>query len=225
MKQVRISHGVYNILNLIALIAYVALIETHLFNPSYKSRLVIMEATNRLMIYLVPISLLIMNAALSWVYTHHIKTLRDAVRTWDAITPSIPASRITSRRSTLQTHRTSLVVQSPSSPPPPYEQQLPLNPNVPSAPLDSRTIPEMESEEEISSRSQAKQPGNRRCDSDTCVTCDLLNTGTTFRSTMTGKEYKFMPHVSCHTKNIIYLVSVRVLFRKCVFVIVYDISR
>lgn len=101
----------------------------------------------------------------------------------------------------MQTHRISLV--SPSSPPPPYEQQLPLNP---SAPTYSSTAPEMESQEEISSRSQGKQPGNRRCDSDTCVTCDLLNTGTTFRSTMTGKDYKFMPHVSCHTKNIIYLV-------------------
>ena len=58
---------------------------------------VIMTATNRLILYLVPITLLIINAALSWVYVHHIKTLRDAVRTWDAITPSVPNSNNYSR--------------------------------------------------------------------------------------------------------------------------------
>ena len=50
-------------------------------------------------------------------------------------------------------------------------------------------------------------PGNRKCDSDSCVTCDLMLAGTTFKSTMTGKDYKFMPNVGCHTKLIIYLVS------------------
>ena len=31
-----------------------------------------------------------MNAALSCAYVYHVKALRDAVRTWDAITPSVP---------------------------------------------------------------------------------------------------------------------------------------
>ena len=49
--------------------------------------------------------------------------------------------------------------------------------------------------------------GNRKCGRDNCVTCDLVITGTSFRSTMTGKEYKFMPSVGCETNNIIYMVS------------------
>ena len=98
LKQVRITHGVYCLLNLISLVAFIALVETHLFSDTHKlTYFVIMEATNRWIIYLIPISLLIMNAALCGAYTHHVKTLRDAVRTWDAITPSIPASSISRR--------------------------------------------------------------------------------------------------------------------------------
>ena len=41
-----------------------------------------------------------MNVALSGAYTHHVKTLRDAVRTWDAITPSVPAHSVSRRYST-----------------------------------------------------------------------------------------------------------------------------
>ena len=40
-----------------------------------------------------------MNVALSGAYTHHVKTLRDAVRTWDAITPSVPAHSVSRRYS------------------------------------------------------------------------------------------------------------------------------
>ena len=195
----------FTILNLIGLISYIALVETHLFTH-HKVYPVIMEATDRLVLYLVPISLLIMNCALSWAYTHHIKTLRDAVRTWDAITPSIPNSR----RSTLLTNRTrTSIVQSPNSelPPPYYEQQLPYNPN--SDPLINGQVEPVVKNVKKDEKELGK-PGNRKCDSDSCVTCDLLNTGTSFRSTMTGKEYKFMPSVSCHTKNIIYLVSIDV---------------
>ena len=75
-----------------------------------------------------------------------------------------------------------------------------------SAPTQSHippTVPENTSE----SFQRPRPPGNRKCDSDNCVTCDLMLTGNTFKSTMTGKEYKFMPSVSCHTKIIIYLVS------------------
>ena len=185
-------------MNLILLISYIALTETHLFSHHHKVPHVILYATNRLIIYLLPITLLIINSALSWAYVHHMKTLRDAVRTWDAITPSVPTSM--SRRST----RTSTVISptaptpthfNPASPPPPYyEQQLPLNPSY-------------EETSETSNTTKLPKPGNRRCDSDSCVTCELLIPGTTFKSTMTGKEYKFMPSVSCHTKNIIYLVS------------------
>jgi len=202
LKQVRITHGVYCLLNLISLVAFIALVETHLFSDTHKlTYFVIMEATNRWIIYLIPISLLIMNAALCGAYTHHVKTLRDAVRTWDAITPSIPASSI-SRRSTATATQSSSVrsssLVSPGSPPPPYnyEQQLPLNPSAPPQ------IPE-----NIESLQRPRPPGNRKCDSENCVTCDLMLTGTTFKSTMTGKEYKFMPNVGCHTKIIIYLVT------------------
>ena len=76
---------------------FLALVETHLFSDHKIHQPVIMTATNRLILYLVPITLLIINAALSWVYVHHIKTLRDAVRTWDAITPSVPNSNNYSR--------------------------------------------------------------------------------------------------------------------------------
>ncbi len=50
------------------------------------------------------------------------------------------------------------------------------------------------------------KPGNRKCTRDSCVTCDLLISGSSFRSTMTGKNYKFMPSVSCDSKWVIYLV-------------------
>ena len=75
MKQVRITHGLFCILNLISLIVFIALVETHIFSDTHKVWL-IMEATNRLIIYLIPIALLIMNTALSGAYTHHVKTLR-----------------------------------------------------------------------------------------------------------------------------------------------------
>ena len=97
LKQVRITHGLFCILNLISLIVFIALVETHIFSDTHKVWL-IMNASNRLIIYLIPITLLIMNTALSGAYTHHVKTLRDAVRTWDAITPSIPASSMSRRQ-------------------------------------------------------------------------------------------------------------------------------
>ena len=57
--------------------------------------------------------------------------------------------------------------------------------------------------------------GNRKCGRDNCVTCDLVITGTSFRSTMTGKEYKFMPSVGCETNNIIYMVSFFFQIKNC----------
>ena len=51
------------------------------------------------------------------------------------------------------------------------------------------------------------KPGNHKCGKNNCVCCDLMVTGTSFRSTMTGKDYKFMPSVGCDTTNVIYLVS------------------
>ena len=42
---------------------------------------------------------------------------------------------------------------------------------------------------------------------DDCVTCEMLTEGTTFQSTMTGKQYKFIPAVSCNDRSVIYLVS------------------
>lgn len=172
--------------------------ETHLFSPNYKSNPVILEATNRLILYLIPVFLMLMNAALSWAYVHHIKVLRDAVRTWDAITPSVTSTQ--QRRPTVQTVVSS---STPSSPPPPYyEQQLPLNPSCP----PDEELAESRPVSPLQSQAHPK-PGNRKCDNDNCVTCDMLIAGTSFRSTMTGKEYKFMPSVGCHTKNVIYLVS------------------
>ena len=195
-KQAKITFAQFSLLNLLALISYVALIETHLFSHTRKVPHVILLALNRLFIYLVPISLLIINAALIWAYVHHMKTLRDAVRTWDAITPSVPSSM--SRRSTRTSTVHSSIATTPSSPPPPYfEQQLPLNPSY----------QESQDDNTISQETKLPKPGNKKCDSDNCVTCELLLPGTTFKSTMTGKEYKFMPSVSCHTKNIIYLVT------------------
>ena len=64
-KQVRMTYAQFSLLNLLALISYIALVETHLFSHR-KVPHVIVLATDRLFIYLVPISLLIINAVLIW---------------------------------------------------------------------------------------------------------------------------------------------------------------
>ena len=90
-KQCQISFGLFNLFNLLSLIVYIgkfylliisrefhadfteffflfvclsfsALVETHLFSEHHKVNLVILHATNRLILYLVPITLLIINA-------------------------------------------------------------------------------------------------------------------------------------------------------------------
>ena len=50
-------------------------------------------------------------------------------------------------------------------------------------------------------------PGTRKCSKSSCVTCELIIEGTTFKSQMTGKEYRFMTPVNCESSNVIYLVS------------------
>lgn len=196
LKRSRISHGMFCLLNIILFIVFSALVEVHLFSASYKSVLVIRWATDRLVIYMIPVFLVILSTLFSFIYVYHVKTLRDAVRTWDAITPAaIHSSRSTTSSSSRGFSAAQIdtgPVNSPThggGPPPPYEAQMPLNPNF------NETTP------------QRKKPGNVRCDRDNCVACELLVIGTTFRSTMTGKEYRYMPHVSCGTKNVIYLVT------------------
>ena len=92
-----------------------AVVETHIFSHQKMSQPLIIHATNRLVLYIVPITLLLINASFSWAYLYHIKTLRDAVRTWDAITPSVPHFN-SSRRSTLQPTSVRTSIYSTTSP-------------------------------------------------------------------------------------------------------------
>ncbi len=50
-------------------------------------------------------------------------------------------------------------------------------------------------------------PGTSRCDGNNCVTCELLLEGSSFRSEMTGRGYKFVTPVTCRTSGVIYLVG------------------
>lgn len=52
-------------------LSFPALVETHLFSEHHKVNLVILHATNRLILYLVPITLLIINAGNIW-YRFHV---------------------------------------------------------------------------------------------------------------------------------------------------------
>ena len=61
------------------------------------------------------------------------------------------------------------------------------------------------------------KPGMSKCGNSSCVTCDLILEGTTFKSTMTGKSYKFMTPVTCESKHVIYLVSKSITFNMQVF--------
>ena len=61
------------------------------------------------------------------------------------------------------------------------------------------------------------RPGNNKCDNESCVTCELLIEGTMFRSTMTGKDYRFVTSVNCSAKNVIYLVTKYLNFISCNF--------
>lgn len=60
---------------------------------------------------------------------------------------------------------------------------------------------------QIFSSSLKPRVGMSKCGNSSCVTCDLITEGTTFKSTMTGKSYKFMTPVTCESKHVIYLVS------------------
>ncbi len=74
------------------------------------------------------------------------------------------------------------------------------------------------------------RPGNNKCDNESCVTCELLIEGTMFRSTMTGKDYRFVTSVNCSAKNVIYLVTKYLNFISCNFysvliVVIFFIKR
>ena len=69
-------------------------------------------------------------------------------------------------------------------------------------------LPQTSSRPRSPATSNLPRPGNSKCDNESCVTCEHLVEGTTFRSTMTGKDYRFVPAVSCEAKNVIYLVTV-----------------
>ena len=56
-------------------LSFSALVETHLFSEHHKVNLVILHATNRLILYLVPITLLIINAGNIWYRFHVIFSL------------------------------------------------------------------------------------------------------------------------------------------------------
>ncbi|XP_023342679.1 uncharacterized protein LOC111712333 [Eurytemora carolleeae] len=58
-------------------------------------------------------------------------------------------------------------------------------------------------------RPKPVQPGNRKCGNDECVACAWMIEGPHFSSTVTNKQYRFMPTVTCTDTSLIYLVTCR----------------
>lgn len=132
-----------------------------------------------------------------------MKVARNAARTWHTITPRKRTQRVvaaapSSKRPTggvklsflsrLDHNRTAgeTPIIRPSAPPP--------DPPPSTAAVTATTA------------SQAMGTYKYHHEDD-CVTCEMLTEGTTFQSTMTGKQYKFVPAVSCNDRSVIYLVS------------------
>eukprot|EP00096_Caligus_rogercresseyi_P012656 TRINITY_DN5371_c0_g1_i1.p1 TRINITY_DN5371_c0_g1~~TRINITY_DN5371_c0_g1_i1.p1 ORF type:complete len:502 (+),score=89.73 TRINITY_DN5371_c0_g1_i1:41-1546(+) len=137
----------------------------------------LMLLTSREVLYSSLFLLLVASLASSALYHRSLVSARKAARLWDAITPAHVGGSRGSR--------------------------------LPKAEIELTPVKKPGSGEAAVVLSGGA-PGNNRCESgerDDCVTCELLILGTSFRSSMTGKDYRLMTPVNCNTKNIIYLVT------------------
>jgi len=191
------------------------------------------ELENRKFLYVTPAAIWVINTIATSLHLRQMKTARDAARTWHTITPrkrqvtKNPASTTSTPSggaigklpsavrlksllsvSPKKSKETTPPIIRPSAPPP--------EPLPPSAPVTStpHRLFQRDDQSNVVPTITTPSRGNRTVlgtykyhHSDDCVTCDMLTEGPTFQSTMTGKQYKFLPAVSCNERSVIYLVT------------------
>lgn len=208
-RNYKISQAKFGTLSLMLMVAYALNVEFYLFQSFAaslfsKTPQIAPELEDRKFLYITPCLLWLVNTvATSW-HLRQMKTARNAARTWHTITPrkrqtvapststtTKPAVRL-SFLSRLDKSAETPIIRPTAPPPDPPPASTPLAP--PTAVVSTPT-------------SQRARGTYKYHHEDDCVTCGMLTEGTTFQSTMTGKQYKFVPAVSCNDRSVIYLVT------------------
>jgi len=205
--------------SMLLLAPYFSILEVwHLPDPTILSSISLMSS--RYFIYITPLSLLLLSFISCLLYSREVAKVRDGVATWSFLKSPIPVSSVTGNTETSDNTRASSKASStarnsvysnnataprdttsPTNPYPtnPYPTNPYLSPSAPAAPSPSS--------HSLISASRPHPPGTRKCEHEDCVTCAWIVEGTGFKSTVTGKTFRFMPSVTCSEKNVIYLVT------------------
>ncbi len=248
--RVRLSHALFLVTSLLAMVPYVALLEVFLFSSDDDDKSIrfkrnadgsdlVPALKSRAVLYSVPAALLILLIPVVWLFCRRVVMARDAARQWFAITPhrnrnpSTPArggssserqasytQRLRAEEEAVSFHRDGSSAASeastarvtdhrpivrPSAPPPSIPESLPP-PYEPHYSEPKHLYPEMPQEDHVPTTPVRRPPGTSKC-SGSCVTCELFVEGSSFRSEMTGRCYRFVPPVNCRTASVVYLVS------------------
>ncbi|KAK3802332.1 hypothetical protein RRG08_050725 [Elysia crispata] len=67
-----------------------------------------------------------------------------------------------------------------------------------------------------SSASRRDTVGSGPCNISRCMTCTSITSSTTFTSTITRKSYNILHSLSCHSLNVIYLITCNLCSKQCV---------
>ena len=201
-KNFKISQAKYGTLTAMIFVTYIFNVEFYLL-PWLGSAALMPELEDRRCLYITPCVLWLLNVAFASWHLQQMKRARDAARTWHVLTPHKPkpTSRFNPNLSMSFLARETKTVQPPiirpSAPPP-----------APPARPSSRGDVQNELLLEPETPKRRSTLGTYKFHQDDCITCDMLTVGSTFKSTMSGKEYKFLPSVSCNDRSVIYLVSI-----------------
>jgi len=183
--------------------------------PATFSNLPVIELmSSRYFIYITPLILLLLSSFSCLLYNKEVARVRDGVTAWSFMKSPVPVTSVTSYTDTTQNTRTSSSARnstySNSNGTTRHDQVYPTNPYptnpYPTNPYLSPSAPSPSGDNSIST-SRPHPPGTRKCDHEDCVTCAWIVEGTGFKSTVTGKSYRFMPAVTCSEKSVIYLVT------------------
>jgi len=208
-RNYKISQAKFGTLSLMLMVAYALNVEFYLFQAfaaslfSTSGSQIAPDLENRKFLYITPCLIWILNTVSTSLHLRQMKTARNAARTWHTITPKKRQTVAPSQKKTTAAVRLSFLPKSPgkkteTTPPPIVRPSAP--PPEPPASLASHAKP--------AARKAAAAMGTYKYHhQEDCVTCEMLTEGTTFQSTMTGKNFKFLPAVSCNDRSVVYLVT------------------